>query len=188
METDLDTSELASIRNHHNTLRDVQRLKRAIGLILVSSWKLAMTSRLTIATPTLRPLVDQQCYRQDSGFSYIYVTSFLNSLCWDKSKPEGPIDVRSCMVPSQGLGLHLDPPVHQVVIKWWLGLDTSQGSQYALCPDNALDRSDRKQSDGVSIVPWKCGQLLVQDATCPDTFVPSYSTLLHSMLVQLLNR
>ena len=39
------------------------------------------------------------------------------------------------VVPSQGMGLHLDPPVHQVAI----GLDTSQGFQCALCPDNALD-------------------------------------------------
>ena len=43
------------------------------------------------------------------------------------------------VVPSQGLGLHLDPPVHQTAIKWWLGLDTSQGSQCALCPGIALD-------------------------------------------------
>ena len=43
------------------------------------------------------------------------------------------------VVPPQGLGLHLDPPVHQVAIKWWLGVDTSQGSQCALCPGNALD-------------------------------------------------
>ena len=28
-----------------------------------------------------------------------------------------------------------------------------------------------------SIVPWKCGQLLVWDATCPDTFAPSYFTI-----------
>eukprot|EP00731_Ephydatia_muelleri_P030632 Em0022g146a len=38
----------------------------------------------------------------------------------------------------QGLGLHLDAPVHEVAIKWWLGMDTSQGSQCALCPGNAL--------------------------------------------------
>ncbi|KAL5515639.1 hypothetical protein EMCRGX_G000834 [Ephydatia muelleri] len=43
------------------------------------------------------------------------------------------------VVPSQGLGLHLDPPVHQIAIKWWLGLDTSLGSQCALCPGIALD-------------------------------------------------
>ncbi|KAL5487053.1 hypothetical protein EMCRGX_G019610 [Ephydatia muelleri] len=43
------------------------------------------------------------------------------------------------LVPSQGLGLHLDPPVHQIAIQWWLGLDTSQGSQCALCPGIALD-------------------------------------------------
>ena len=29
------------------------------------------------------------------------------------------------VLPSQGLGLHLDAPVHQVAIKWWLGMDTS---------------------------------------------------------------
>ena len=35
-----------------------------------------------------------------------------------------------------GLGLQLDPPVHQVAIKWWLDMDTSQGSHvhYALDP------------------------------------------------------
>eukprot|EP00731_Ephydatia_muelleri_P006101 Em0003g349a len=43
------------------------------------------------------------------------------------------------VLPSQGLGLHLDAPVHEVAIKWWLGMDTSQGSQCALCPGNALD-------------------------------------------------
>ena len=37
--------------------------------------------------------------------------------------------------------------------------------------------SDGKRPDGVSIVPWKCGQLLVWNATCPDTFAPSYSTI-----------
>ncbi|KAL5505646.1 hypothetical protein EMCRGX_G007111 [Ephydatia muelleri] len=43
------------------------------------------------------------------------------------------------VVPSQGLGLHHDPPVYQIAIKWWLGLDTSQGSQCALCPGIALN-------------------------------------------------
>ena len=40
-----------------------------------------------------------------------------------------------------------------------------------------LYRSDGKRPDGVAIVPWKCGQLRVWDATCPDTFAPSYSTI-----------
>ena len=43
------------------------------------------------------------------------------------------------VVPSENLGLHLDPPVFQVAIKWWLGLDTSEGSQCALCPGSTLD-------------------------------------------------
>ena len=43
------------------------------------------------------------------------------------------------VLPSQGLGLHLDAPVHQVAIKWWLGMDASQGFQCALRPGNALD-------------------------------------------------
>ena len=37
-----------------------------------------------------------------------------------------------------------------------------------------LLRSDGKRPDGMTLVPWKCGQLLVWDATCPDTFAPSY--------------
>ena len=40
---------------------------------------------------------------------------------------------------SASLGLHLNPPVFQVAVKWWLGLDISEGSQCALCPGNALD-------------------------------------------------
>eukprot|EP00731_Ephydatia_muelleri_P015211 Em0008g931a len=46
------------------------------------------------------------------------------------------------VVPSENLGLHLDPPVFQVAIKWWLGLDTSEGSQCALCPGSTLDHLD----------------------------------------------
>ena len=34
--------------------------------------------------------------------------------------------------------------------------------------------SDGKRPDGISVVPWKSGKLLVWDATCPDTFSPSY--------------
>ena len=54
------------------------------------------------------------------------------------------------VLPSQGLGLHLDAPVHQVAIKWWLGMDTSQGSQCALCPDNALDPLGKHGGDVVA--------------------------------------
>ena len=37
-----------------------------------------------------------------------------------------------------------------------------------------LLRSDGKRPDGMTIVPWSCGQLLVWDATCPDTLATSY--------------
>eukprot|EP00731_Ephydatia_muelleri_P013255 Em0007g565a len=43
------------------------------------------------------------------------------------------------VVPSVGLGLHLDPNELQIAVKWWLGLDTSRGSSCDLCPDVALD-------------------------------------------------
>ena len=43
------------------------------------------------------------------------------------------------VVPSVGLGLHLDSNELQIAVKWWLGLDTSRGSSCALCPDVTLD-------------------------------------------------
>ena len=42
------------------------------------------------------------------------------------------------VVPSEGLGLHLEPSVFQVAVKWWLGLDTSNGSQCALMPKQCI--------------------------------------------------
>eukprot|EP00731_Ephydatia_muelleri_P014080 Em0007g1390a len=41
--------------------------------------------------------------------------------------------------PSTSQGLHLDPIEFRVAVKWWLGLDTSQGSQCAFCPAHSLD-------------------------------------------------
>ena len=35
-------------------------------------------------------------------------------------------------------------------------------------------RSDGKRPDGITMVPWRNGKLLVWDATCLDTFAPSY--------------
>ena len=37
-----------------------------------------------------------------------------------------------------------------------------------------LDRSDGKRPDGITMVPWKNGNLLVWDATCSDTYAPSH--------------
>ena len=38
-------------------------------------------------------------------------------------------------------------------------------------------RSDGKRPDGITLVPWKSGRLLVWDATSHDTFVLSYLPL-----------
>ena len=43
------------------------------------------------------------------------------------------------VIPSEGLGLHLQPSEFQVAIKWWLGLGTSSGAMCALCPGSVLD-------------------------------------------------
>ena len=40
--------------------------------------------------------------------------------------------------------------------------------------------SDGKRPDGMSIVPWKSGKLLVWDVTCADTFAPSYTSIASS--------
>eukprot|EP00731_Ephydatia_muelleri_P026462 Em0018g562a len=43
------------------------------------------------------------------------------------------------VVPSTGLGLHLEFNEYQMAIKWWLGLDTSGRSMCPFCLDTALD-------------------------------------------------
>ena len=63
------------------------------------------------------------------------------------------------VVPSQGLHLHLDPPVHQAAMKWWLDMDTPHGSQCALCSGNALALLDIMPSLG------SMGVMLWQDTT-----------------------
>ena len=49
-----------------------------------------------------------------------------------------------------------------------------------------LNRLDGKRPDGVTMIPWKNGRLLVWDATCPDTFAPSYRCHATSIKVLLL--
>ena len=41
------------------------------------------------------------------------------------------------VVPSPGLGLHLESNEFQMAIRWWLGLDTSGRSMCPFCPDTA---------------------------------------------------
>ena len=52
-----------------------------------------------------------------------------------------------------------------------------------------LYRSDGRRPDGLSLIPWSQGRSLVWDATCRDTFAPSYlHTLAPSKQAQLLTR
>ena len=39
---------------------------------------------------------------------------------------------------------------------------------------SGLYRSDGKRPDGITIAPWETGRTLIWDATCIDTFAPSY--------------
>ena len=45
---------------------------------------------------------------------------------------------------------------------------------------SGIYRSDGKRPDGMSIVPWKSGKLLVWDVTCAETFAPSYTSIASS--------
>eukprot|EP00731_Ephydatia_muelleri_P038808 Em0920g1a len=77
----------------------------------------------------------------------------VNDLCFqdlfDRSSPANKARLLSVsaphatswlsVIPSTSQGLHLDPIEFRVAVKWWLGLDTSQGSQCAFCPAHSLD-------------------------------------------------
>ena len=47
----------------------------------------------------------------------------------------------------------------------------------SLLEPTGVSSSDGKRPDGITIVPWKSGRVLVWDATCPDTYAPSYVPL-----------
>ena len=42
---------------------------------------------------------------------------------------------------------------------------------------SGLYRSDGKRPDGITIAPWERGRTLIWDATCIDTFAPSYTRM-----------
>ena len=90
------------------------------------------------------------------------------------------------VIPSEGLGLHLEPSEFQVAIKWWLGLDTSGGAMKALCPGSVLDPLGHhaltcKQGDVVShhlSVRVEAGSNLTLDhshSRPADILVPNWS-------------
>ena len=63
------------------------------------------------------------------------------------------------VIPSTSQGLHLDPIEFRVAVKWWLGLDTYQGSQ--CCPQS-----------GPHALTYKCGgNVLLRHNALRDTLV-----------------
>ncbi|KAL5516106.1 hypothetical protein EMCRGX_G001377 [Ephydatia muelleri] len=67
------------------------------------------------------------------------------------------------VIPSTSQGLHLDPIEFRVTVKWWLGLDTSQGSQCAFCPAHSLDPL------GHHAITCKCGGEVLRHNALRDT-------------------
>ena len=51
-----------------------------------------------------------------------------------------------------------------------------------------LDRADGKRPDGIKMVPWSNGRLLVWDATCVDTFAPSQLSMTASEVCAAANQ
>ena len=43
------------------------------------------------------------------------------------------------VVPSVGLGLHLDSSEFHTAVKWWLGMNSTARASCPFCPDTALD-------------------------------------------------
>ena len=88
-----------------------------------------------------------------SPVSQKLLSSKVNDYCFhgllDQSSPANKARLLSVLaphvtswlsvIPSTSLGLHLVPIEFRVAVKWWLEVDTSQGSQCAFCPAHSLD-------------------------------------------------
>eukprot|EP00731_Ephydatia_muelleri_P003982 Em0002g158a len=62
------------------------------------------------------------------------------------------------VIPSEGLGLHLTAPIFQVALKWWLGLDTSGGSQCSAIMQSHVNVEEMWSPGTTDFVTalWKC--------------------------------
>ena len=56
---------------------------------------------------------------------------------------------------------------------WYFRGDYGTAKVPSRLEPTGLLRSDGKRPDGMSIIPWSSGRLLVWDATCCDTFAAS---------------
>ena len=115
-----------------------------------------------------------------SPVSQKLLSSNVNDLCFedlfDRSSPANKARLLSVsaphatswlsVIPSTSQGLHLDPIEFRVAVKWWLGLDTSQGSQCAFCPAHSLDPL------GHHALTCKCGgDVVLRHNALRDTLV-----------------
>ena len=76
--------------------------------------------------------------KQYSIFSWV-LCLLLTELAFYQHPPHAHATSWLTVIPSERQGLHLNPLVFQTALKWWLGLDTAEGSHCALCPDKMLD-------------------------------------------------
>ena len=82
--------------------------------------------------------VNDKSIKQYSMFSWV-LCLLLTELAFYQHPPHAHATSWLTVIPSERQGLHLNPPVFQTALKWWLGLDTAEGSHCALCPDKMLD-------------------------------------------------
>ena len=118
--------------------KSVHHLSQAVEVFnnLVFPVEAINVESVLLSPPTQKQLSSKL---DDSIFNYLLNISSLADKASLLSISSPHASAWLSVTPSDSLGLHLDPPIFQIAIKWWLGLDTSEGSQCALCPCNVLN-------------------------------------------------
>ena len=122
--------------------QSVHHLSQAIEVFnnLVSPEKIVTSESVLLSLPTRKQLSSKL-----DLFNHLLNLSPLADKAHQLSISSPHASAWMSVTPSESFGLHLDPPMFQVAIKWWLGLVTSEGSQYALCLSSALDRLSHRE-------------------------------------------
>ena len=126
----LTASDSGSNTNHH-LLQSIQLYNSLVPVAETVSMEAVLES------PGHQKVLSSRC--EDHQFRLLFQSLSLPNRARLLSASSHHASAWLQVVPAPGLNLHLDPSESQAGIKWWLGIDSSQGANCPFCSSHCLD-------------------------------------------------